>query len=155
MKLIVFGLGGWDHRWVARVGLSTLCGIQGIATIVLDLDRTHASNPEWARHARFHIVWQTLTITLLSMVELGLIWSGFVGQTSGFYLALLLAALSPIAFLVSLATRKLFGAALSDPNGIPPVRISFGKGEILVDMNIIAVAAVLAAMGAINLLYQA
>lgn len=143
-----------DHRWVARVGLSLLCGVQGIATLALDLNRTHATNPEWARHARFHVVWQSIAVALASVVELGLLWSGWVGGETGFYLAMLLASLSPIAFLLSFATMRWFGGALSDPNGIPPVRVVLGRRRINLDMNLVAVVAALLTMGVLVLMYQ-
>jgi hypothetical protein len=143
-----------DHRWIARVGLSLLCGIQGIATVAIDFNRTHATNPEWARHARFHVVWQTVTTALASAVELGLLWSGWVSAELGFYLALLMASLSPIAFLVACAARRWFGGALSDPNGIQPVQLALGRRAIAVDMNLAAVVAALVTMGVIVMIWR-
>ncbi len=36
-----------DHRNIARVLLSLLCAVQGLATLGIDLNRTHATNPKW------------------------------------------------------------------------------------------------------------
>jgi hypothetical protein len=143
-----------DHRWVARVLLSLLCGIQGIATVTIDLNRTHATNPRWVGHARFHVVWQTLTMALLAVVELGLLWSRCVGEERGFYLAMLLAGLSPVAFLGSCATRRAFGGTLSDTNGILPKRVVIGRRVVLVDMNLAAVLGALVVMGVIVAMYR-
>jgi hypothetical protein len=143
-----------DHRLTARVGLSLLCGIQGIATVAIDFNRTHATNPEWTRHARFHVVWQTVTTALASVVELGLLWSGWVSAELGFYLALVMASLSPIGFLVAWATRRWFGGALSDPNGIQPVRLALGRRVIAVDMNLAAVVAALVTMSVIVMIWR-
>ena len=143
-----------DHRWIARAGLSLLCGIQGIATMALDLNRTHATNALWARHARFHVVWQTLTVTLTSVVELGLLWGGWVGVGMGFTLAMLLASLSPIAFLISFATERWFGGALSDPNGIPPLPVQMAGRVVKVDGNLAAVVAALVAMGLLGAIWR-
>jgi hypothetical protein len=143
-----------DHRWVARVLLSLLCGIQGIATLVIDLNRTHATNPTWVRHARFHVVWQTLTMALLAVVEIALIWGGWVDAERGFYLAVTLAALSPAAFLLSFAGRGWFGGALSDPNGIPPLRVVVGGRTLLVDMNLGAVIAAVLSLAAFVAIYR-
>jgi hypothetical protein len=143
-----------DHRWAARLLLSLLCGIQGIATVAIDLNRTHATNPRWAGHARFHVVWQTLTMALLAVVELTLLWSGYVRAERGFYLALALAGLSPVAFLVTCATRRGFGGTLSDSNGIAPKRVVIGRRVVLVDMNLVAVVAALIAMGVMVGMYR-
>jgi hypothetical protein len=143
-----------DHRLTARVGLSLLCGIQGIATVAIDFNRTHATNPEWTRHARFHVVWQTVTTALASVVELGLLWGGWVSFELGFYLALVMASLSPIGFMVACMGRRWFGGALSDPNGIPPVRLDLGRRVIAVDMNLVAVVAALVTMGVIVMIWR-
>lgn len=143
-----------DHRWVARVLLSLLCGIQGIATVAIDLNRTHATNPRWVGHARFHVVWQTLTMALLAAVELTLLWSGYVRAERGFYLALALAGLSPVAFLVTCAMRRGFGGTLSDSNGIPPLPVRVGSSVVKVDMNLAAVVGALIAMGVMVVMYR-
>lgn len=139
-----------ERTLLARLALSSLCALQGIATVAIDFNRTHATNPLWPGHARFHVVWQTLTVALLSVVELVLIWSG---RTDGFYLATLLAALSPIAFLVAFAARRLFGGTLSDPNGIPPARVNLLGAVRSFDMNLVAVVVALIALALIDAIY--
>jgi hypothetical protein len=143
-----------DHRWEARAALSLLCGIQGIATVVVDLNRTHATNPEWTQHARFHVVWQTVNAVLMATIELGLVWSGLLGQSLGFYLALLLTSLSPIAFLATWAVTRQFGGSLSDPNGIRPMRLTFASRVIEIDMNMVAVFAAMLTMILIVSIYR-
>jgi hypothetical protein len=145
---------GHELRWMARVLLSLLCGIQGIATVAIDLNRTHATNPRWVGHARFHVVWQTLTMALLAVVELVLLWGGWVGEERGFYLALALTGLSPVAFMVSCATRRAFGGTLFDPNGIPPLPVRVGSRVVKVDMNLAAVVGALVALGVIVGMYR-
>ena len=39
-----------------------------------DFNRTHATNPMWPPHARFHVVWQVLMQMGVSLVVLALIW---------------------------------------------------------------------------------
>jgi hypothetical protein len=143
-----------DHRLIARVLLSLLCGVQGLATVAIDMNRTHATNPAWVRHARFHVVWQTLTMVLLVVVEIVLIWGGVVGEGRGFYGAEVLAMLSPVAFLLAWAGRKSFGGALSDPNGIPPVQVVLLGRARLVDMNVAAVVVALVALGVLVWIYR-
>lgn len=142
------------HRWVARVLLSVLCGIQGIATPVIDLNRTHATNPTWVGHARFHVVWQTLTMVLMAAVEIALIWAGWVDAEHGFYLAVMLAGLSPLAFLLSFAGRRWFGGSLSDPNGIPSLRIALAGRTLDLDMNLVAVIAAVISLATFVAIYR-
>ena len=96
---------------LARISLSFLCAIQGMATLAIDLNRTHAANPAWTGHARFHVVWQSASVALLSVLELALIWMRGPYREGGFYLASLLAAVSPLGFLIACATRRIFAGA--------------------------------------------
>ncbi len=122
--------------------------------MLIDLNRTHATNPLWVRHARFHVVWQTLTMVLLAMIEVALIWGGWVDAERGFYLAAMLAAVSPAAFLLSFAGRAWFGGALSDANGIRPLRMAVGGRTLLVDMNLVAVIAAVISLAAFVTIYR-
>jgi hypothetical protein len=54
--------------------LTRVCGMRGLATLAIDLPRTHATNPCWSGHARFYVVWQSMNMALLSALEIGLIW---------------------------------------------------------------------------------
>lgn len=141
-----------DRALLARLALSSLCMVQGVATIAIDCNRRHATNPLWPRHARFHVVWQTLTVALLSVMEVVLIWSG---RSDAFYLASLLAALSPIAFLAAFSVRRMFGGTLSDPNGIPSARVRVLGVMRSFDMNLVAVLVALFALVVINAIYVA
>lgn len=141
-----------DHVLLARVGLSSVCAFQGVATVAIDCNRTHATNSLWMGHARFHVVWQTSTEALLSFVGLALIWSS--GQHVAFYLAALLVALSPLGFLVALVCRPLFGGTLSDPNGIPPLRLRVFGNVRCFDMNLVAVVVALVAIVTILWIYR-
>ncbi|AFL90445.1 hypothetical protein Terro_4241 [Terriglobus roseus DSM 18391] len=143
-----------DHVLIARVGLSAVGALQGVATVAIDCNRTHATNPVWVGHARFHVVWQTSTEVLLSLVGLALIWMGGPQQHVAFYLAALLIALSPLGFLVAFACRPLFRATLSDPNGIPPLRLKVAGAIRCLDMNLVAVLAALVCIAALTGIYR-
>ena len=75
----------------ARLLLALFCVVQGLATVILDLNRTHAAHPRWLGHARFHVVWQTVTIAVLAIVEAGLLWYPGPFASERFYLVALLA----------------------------------------------------------------
>jgi len=141
-----------DHATVARALLSFLCAVQGIATMVIDLNRTHATNPDWPGHARFHLVWQIAMAAILAALELALLWWRGPAEEQRFYLALFLAGAPSIAFLIALLCRKRYGGSLSDPNGIPRARIPMFNAHA--DLNLAAVISTLLSLTAILEIYR-
>ena len=113
-----------------------LCGFQGLGTLLIDLGRTHASNPVWLRHARYHVVWQAFSTASLSLLELALLLLPGRNQEERFYVTAVLAGIPMLGFFGAFATRKLFGSALSDPNGIPPAQIVVFGSEKWIDLNL-------------------
>lgn len=132
-----------DHRVVARGLLALICGLQGLAAPAVDLSRTHATNPKWPGHARFHLVWQVITASLLSALEIGLIWWSGPYVEERFYLASTLTCIPLLAFFTAVISRKGYDGSLSDPNGIPPARIVIFGTVHHIDLNIVAVGAAL------------
>ena len=90
---------------IARVALTALSAVQGCAQVAIDVNRTHATHPRWPGHARFHVVWQSLTVLLLSGTGIVLIWTSYLRPEIGLRLAALLAAISPAAFLLTALLR--------------------------------------------------
>jgi hypothetical protein len=142
-----------NHRFAARLLLSLLNVAQGIATVAIDLNRTHATNPKWPRHARFHLVWQVFSSALLCAVAVGLIWLRRPASEYNFYLAAILTCIPLIGFLTAFVSRKMYGGALSDPNGIPPLRLSIRGLVLYLDMNLVAVLAAFVVLAAISMIY--
>ena len=123
---------------VARILLALFCAIQGLATILLDLNRTHAAHPKWLGHARFHVVWQTVTVAVLAVLETCLLCMPGPFASERFYLVAVLACAPMIGFFGALMSRRIYGGTLSDPGGIPPLRLELGGREMRVDMNLVA-----------------
>jgi hypothetical protein len=128
------------------VALSFLSAVQAIATVAIDFNRTHATNPLWPGHARFHLVWQACTVVLLSVVGLVLIWHRGPNEAERFYLALLLASLSPFGFMTAFSSRRLFTGTLSDPNGIRPAGLRLFGSLRTFDLNLAAVVGALVSL---------
>jgi len=142
-----------SHPSLARDLLAAFCGIQGIATMAIDLNRTHATNPLWPGHARFHLVWQVVGAALLSVFEILLIlWPGPAFEER-FFMAAILTSIPMLAFLVALLFRRAYDGTLQDPNGIPPARFSALGREWRIDMNVFAAFAGLLVVTAILLLH--
>lgn len=129
----------------AKILLSAIALLQAILMAAIELNRTHATNPMWPGHARFHLVWQNCTAILSAIAIATLIWT-----TDRFYLAATLTGLPLVAFLFANLARPLYGGTMSDPNGVPPLRI----GSRQFDGNTLAVILGLLATLAAILLYR-
>jgi hypothetical protein len=143
-----------NSHLISRGLLAVFCAIQGAATIALDLNRTHAAHPQWLGHARFHVVWQTGTVAALAIVGCSLLWLHGPLQPERFYLAALLALLPIFGFFAALFARGLYGGTLSDPGGIPPLRLTMGRRQLRIDLNLVAEIAGLITVLAIVALYR-
>ena len=142
------------NQAIARDLLAGLCLLQGLATAAIDLGRTHATNPEWPGHARFHAVWQTAAFVWLAVIEAGLLLFPGAYAEERFYLAALLAAAPMAGFFTALAVRGLFKGTLSDPNGMPPLRIRIAGRVRSIDLNLVAEIAGVLTLVAIVALYR-
>lgn len=113
---------------------------QGITPLFVDLNRTHATNPLWTGHARFHVVDQTVVMALLATVEVALLW--WIAPTSPFlfYLATLLTAAPISGFLIATFTRSFYGGKLRDPNGVPALHLRIGGRTREIDINLVLVS---------------
>ncbi len=142
-----------EHQFIARILLTLFAAIQCAATLAIDLGPTHATNPAWPGHARFHLVWQNMATLLLSLLAAGLVWAPKLDRGLGFALASLLAAVPMLSFLAALALRRSFAARLSDPNGMPPAKLVFRGRVRRIDLNVAAVAAGFLALAIIVAIY--
>jgi hypothetical protein len=121
---------------MARCLLALLCGAQGVGTLVIDLNRTHAANPRWTGHPRFHLVWQAVSYALLSLLEVALILMPGPLPNKRFYLAAILAGIPMLSFMAAFFSRKIYGGTLINPNGIPPMKMKWFDSEIQIDLNL-------------------
>ena len=63
-----------DHILVAQILLTLTTAGWAVATIFADFNTTHATNPKWTRHARFHVVWQISSYVGFGLLGFALIW---------------------------------------------------------------------------------
>jgi len=89
----------------------------------------------------------------MSVVELSLVWSRGPWEREAFYLASVLAAMSPLGFMAAFVSRRMYGGSLFDPNGVPPLRVRFRGKVRSVDMNFFVVTTALFALAAIDTIY--
>src|SRR6266852_7707981 len=125
----------FDNNLLAKILLSLASIGYGFLTIKADFNKTHATNPLWTPHARFHVVWQVLSYTGVSLIALWLIWMNGPGQSARLYLAAALAGALYAAFFVAVFARPLFGGTLYDSNGYLPFQPPIGPKHWRWDAN--------------------
>ncbi len=138
---------------LARAAVTAITLGLGVTPLFIDLNRTHATHPLWPGHARFHVVWQTVTAALCCAVEVALLWWPGPYAAERFYLVALLTALPMLGFLVALVTRRWYGGKLHDPQGVTPVTVRLGGRAVEVDMNAVLVVIATVILTAAVLVY--
>lgn len=112
----------------------------GVATIVADLNKTHASNPLWTPHARFHVVWQVLSYNGISLLALALIWFPGPMQVERLYLVCAITFVVVAAFYLTWAVMPMYGGSNFDQNGYPPIPVTIAGRQIMLDANLTALS---------------
>ncbi len=126
----------YDQTLVPRILFSIIAVAISVGPMIADFNKTHATNPMWTPHARFHVVWQVLTQAGVSAAILYLLWAPTAEYATHIWLAAMLIYAWGASFFATLATMPVYGGALKDENGIKPFRFNiFGK-IYLVDTNL-------------------
>lgn len=123
---------------VARILLTLAALGYGLVTIKADFNKTHATNPAWTPHARFHVVWQILSYSGVAIIALFLIWADGPMPVERLYLAAALGAAIYGAFFISVLARPIYGGSLYDQNGYLPYRPPIGPPQWKWDVNVTA-----------------
>ena len=63
-----------DRILVARILFTLMTAGWALLTVFADFNKTHATNPKWTPHARFHVVWQISSYVGLGLLAFALIW---------------------------------------------------------------------------------
>jgi len=127
-----------DGNLLARILLTLATLGYSAITILADFNRTHASNPTWTGHARFHVVWQISSYSGFGLLALALIWVPGPYPVERLYLACSFAAIVYAAFFVALFTMPIYGGRTYDDNGYLPFPAPLGVSKKLWDVNITA-----------------
>jgi hypothetical protein len=115
---------GFDRLLIAKVLLSLVTFGYGLITVKADFNKTHATNPLWTGHARFHVVWQITSYAGFGLIALGLIWMPGSLALERLYLAVAFAAVVYGAFFITLAVMPLYGGRAYDANGYQPFTLA-------------------------------
>ena len=121
---------------VAQVLLTLVTlGYSAIPTLA-DFNKTHAANPLWTPHARFHVVWQVSSYLGLAAIALALIWWPGPLAIERLWLAMCMAIAVYGGFYAALFSMKLYGGTNYDENGYIPVYKTILGKRIGFDANI-------------------
>jgi hypothetical protein len=121
---------------IARALLSFLVVFICFVPAMVDFNKTHATNPLWPAHARFHVVWQMSSYIIIGLISLFLLWLG--GETSTLRLWIVFGLLTALilGFAAAVVAMPRYGGALADANGVPPfgTRVIAGR-TVVFDAN--------------------
>ena len=110
----------FDYHLLARILLTLVTLGYGLATVFADFNKTHATNPQWTPHARFHVVWQISSYVGFGLLALALLWWPGPYAMQRLVLVALMAAIVYAAFFVAVFAMPIYGGAAYDNNGYQP-----------------------------------
>jgi len=122
----------------ARILLTLTIVGYALVTIRADFNKTHATNPTWTPHARFHVVWQILSYAGVGLIALYLILVPGPAPLERLYLAAAISVAIYGAFFTAVFARPVFGGALYDDNGYRPFQPPIGPQHWRWDVNVTA-----------------
>jgi hypothetical protein len=109
-----------DRILIARILFTLVTAGWAVATVIADFNKTHATNPKWTPHARFHVVWQISSYVGFGLLAFALIWWPGPLAIERLWLVALMDVIVYAAFFVALIAMPVYGGAAYDDNGYQP-----------------------------------
>ena len=106
---------------IGRVLMSLATLVYGVIPPIVDLTETHVFHPDWTPHSRLHMVWLLGTNSAIAVLALYLLWFHKANRAFGVRLAGTLGLCVYGGFWLSASTASLYGGAVSDKGGVPPI----------------------------------
>lgn len=110
----------FDRILLARVLLTLVTLGYSLATVFADFNKTHATNPLWTPHARFHVVWQISSYVGFGLLALALTWWPGPLAIERLYFVAAMGAIVYVAFFVAVFAMPVYGGEAYDKNGYMP-----------------------------------
>jgi hypothetical protein len=127
----------------AQILLTTVILGYTAVPVLADFNRTHATNPLWIAHARYHVVWQVCSYLGVGAVSMWLLWAPGPERAARSLVVVLLALCIYAGFFAAAASMRLYGGSLADPNGIPPLRFHALGTDRILDLNVLVFTLIL------------
>jgi len=112
----------FDHILIARILFTLVTAGWAFATVIADFNKTHATNPQWTGHARFHVVWQISSYVGFGILALALIWMPGALAVERLALVALMATIVYAGFFIAAIAMPVYGGRAYDDNGYLPFR---------------------------------
>jgi hypothetical protein len=110
----------FDHILLARILFTLTTAGWAFATVLADFNKTHATNPKWTGHARFHVVWQISSYVGFGLMAMALIWWPGPLALERLTLVAVMSVIVYAAFFVAVLAMPVYGGAAYDDNGYQP-----------------------------------
>ena len=124
-----------NDNLIARVLLTINTVGYSLIPMLADFNKTHATNPRWTPHARFHVVWQISSYVGFGLLAFALIWIPGPLYVERLYLVCAFGLVVYGAFFITFLAMPIYGGKAYDENGYPPFAVEvFGK-ELKLDVN--------------------
>ena len=124
--------------FISKIILSAIClGLALIAPLI-DFNESHATNPLWTGHARFHLVWQVNALIASGFLVLFLLWLAPSPMNS--LISIIILYLWLLSFMFALIFMPLYDGKLNDVNGVPPIEFSLFDKKLQIDRNVQAIS---------------
>ena len=104
-----------------RVLMTLAAMISGFISPFADFNATHASNPLWPAHARFHLVWQVIITFSLAVLSLYLLWAQTVERRFATRISFLLSSIVLDGFILDSFVTSLYGGSIRASNAVSQV----------------------------------
>ena len=126
----------YDINSIPRILLTIATIGYSIVPMFADFNKTHATNPLWTPHARYHVVWQVLSYFGIGLIAQAMLWQDLGDYVMQLYLVLGLSVAVFGAFFTTFVAMPLFGGKAHDVNGYLPIKAKLGPINLSIDLNV-------------------
>ena len=128
-----------EYIFISKVLLTLISVGFALITPLIDFNESHATNPLWTGHARFHLVWQVNALAVTGFFVLFLLW--IIPSQMNILISIVLLYVWLLSFFFALLFMPAYDGKLNDVNGVPPIEINFFGKKIEIDRNVQAITA--------------